>query len=75
MHSDCAISYVNDLGAGSKSTFIDLSGLWFTNCQSRNNQIQEMLLSFLAPNAVLYTTFCPIINGWMRLITNNGRVC
>jgi hypothetical protein len=83
MHSDCAISYyncsleeminANDLGVGSVSTIIDLSGLWFTTCQSGNDRMREMLLSFLAPNAILYTTYCPIINGWMRLVTNNGE--
>jgi hypothetical protein len=60
----------NDLGTGSVSTIIDLSGVWAATCQSGNDRMREILLSFLAPNAMLYTTYCPIINSWMRLIVN-----
>jgi hypothetical protein len=77
---DRAISYyncsleeminANDLGTGSVSTIIDLSGVWAATCQSGNDRMREILLSFLAPNAMLYTTYCPIINSWMRLIVN-----
>ncbi len=72
-HSLDAMIAENDLSAGSVSTIIDLSGLWFTTDQSGNDQMREMLLSILSPVAVLYTTMIPILNSWMRLLTNNGK--